>query len=114
MTMRKILSVLLCVCAMVSVMALVARSIDSPEAAARDDISTDPTTTTTTTTGPTTTTKSDAQKITDGWEKIKPYFELIYKFVFQGLSQLLVVGFQWLLSLVGLNFWQGGLFGFLT
>ena len=112
MTTRRILAVLLCVCAMISVMAIVARSINLPEAAISQDISSDPTTTTK---PPSTTTdKSLAQQITDGWEKFKPYFDLIYKFSFQGLSQLLVVGFQWLLSAVGLNFWTGGLFGFLS
>ncbi|MDR2686623.1 MAG: hypothetical protein LBB75_02635 [Oscillospiraceae bacterium] len=112
MTMRKILSVLLCVCAVISVMAVVARSIDLPQAAVSQEISADPTTPTTA--APASTTKSLAQQITDGWEKFKPTFDLIYKFGFQGLSQLLTVGFQWLLSAVGLNFWQGGLFGFLT
>jgi len=115
MTTRKILAVLLCVCAMISVMALVARSIDLPEAAVTQDISADPTTTAKpTTTAPASTTKSLAQQITDGWESFKPYFDLIYKYTFQGLSQLLVVGFQWLLQAAGLNFWQGGLFGFLS
>ena len=73
-----------------------------------------PTTSTTTTTSAASTTKSLAQQITDGWESFKPYFDIIYKFGFQGLSQLLVVGFQGLLAWAGLNFWQGGLFGFLT
>ena len=112
MTTRRILAVLLCVCAMISVMAIVARSINLPEAAVTQDISSDPTTKPTTTAP--TTTKSTGDQILDGWEKFKPYFDLIYMFGFQGLSQLLVVGFQWLLSAVGLNFWQGGLFGFLT
>ena len=109
---RKILAVLLCVCAVISVMAIVARSIDIPEAAVTQNISADPTTPTTATT--TTTGKPLAQQITDGWERIKPYFDMIYMFGFQGLSQLLVVGFQGLLAAFGLNFWQGGLFGFLA
>ena len=112
MTLRKILAVLLCVCAMITVMVVVARSIDVPEAAVTQDISSDPTTKPTTTAPATT--KSAGDQILDGWEKFKPYFDLIYKFGFQGLSQLLVVGFQWLLSAVGLNFWTGGLFGFLS
>ena len=112
MTMRKVLAVLLCVCAMISVMALVARSIEVPEAAAAQNISAEPTTPTTTT--PASTEKSLADRITDGWESFKPFFDLMYKFGFQGLSQLLVVGFQGLLAWAGLNFWQGGLFGFIT
>jgi hypothetical protein len=112
MTTRRILAVLLCACAMISVMAVVARSINLPEAAVTQDISADPTTPTKP--PATTAEKGLAQQITEGWEKFKPYFDMIYKFGFQGLSQLLVVGFQWLLSAVGLNFWQGGLFGILS
>jgi len=111
MTTRKLLAVLLCMCAVFSVMAIVARSINVPEDVLPQDIIV--VTTPATTTAPSTT-KSTAQQITDWWEGFRPYFELIYKFGFQGLSQLLVVGFQWLLSLVGLNFWPGGMFGFLT
>ena len=112
MTTRKILAVLLCVCAVFSVMAIVARSIELPPAAVSQNISADPTVPTTP--APTTTAKTPAQQITDGWERFKPIFDTIYMFGFQGLSQLLVVGFQGLLAWAGLNFWQGGMFGFLT
>jgi len=91
---------------MVSVMALVARSIDAPVATAREDISVEPTvptTPTTTTTALTTTTKSDGQKILDGWEKIKPIFELIYKGGLQVISWIGSLLFGWLLRLVGLT-----------
>ena len=100
MTMRKILAVLLCVCAVLSVMAVVASSIEPPEIAAVQGVSEEPTTTAAPTQA--TTEKSTADKITEGWEKVKPYFDLIYKFFFQGFSQVLVVGFQWLLSIAGL------------
>jgi len=112
MAMRKILAVVLCVCAVLSVMAVVAHSINADPVSAQvgaQDISALPTTP-----APTTTTKPLGDQIADGWEQFKPYFDMIYKFFFQGFSQTLVVGFQWLLSLVGLNFWEGGLFGILA
>ncbi|MCL2494029.1 MAG: hypothetical protein FWE98_00045 [Oscillospiraceae bacterium] len=108
MTTRKVLAVLLCVCAVISVMAIVARSYELPQAVVSFDISALPTTT-----APPTTTKSNAQQILDGWEWFKPYFDAIYKFVFQGLSKFLVVAFDLLLAIVGLNLWDGGLFTWL-
>ena len=103
MTMRKILAVVLCVCAMLSVMAVVAAADDPPPPEPEP-----------TTTAPTTTKKPLADQINEFWEKIKVWLEPFYRFSFQGISQALVVAFQWLLSLLGLNFWEGGLFGFLT
>jgi len=89
---------------MVSVMALVARSIDVPEAAATQDISVEPSQSTApTTTAPGTTTKSTAQKITDGWEKFRPIFELVYKGGLQVISWIGSLLFGWLLRLVGLT-----------
>jgi len=104
MTMRKILAVVLCMCAVLSVMAIVAFA--GP--AQKDPPAPEPATTEATTKKPL------AEQITETWEKIKPYFNLIYQYTFQALSKGLVAGFQWLLSLVGLNFWEGGLFGFLS
>ena len=108
MTTRKVLAVLLCVCAVISVMAIVARSYELPPAVGTFNVSALPTTT-----APPTTTKSNAQQILDGWEWFKPYFDAIYKFVFQGLSKFLVVALEVLLAVVGLNLWEGGLFGWL-
>jgi len=89
---------------MVSVMALVARSIGAPEAVATQDISVEPTVPTTpTTAAPGTTTKSTAEKILDGWEKFKPYFELFYKGGLQAISWIGSLLFGWLLRAVGLT-----------
>lgn len=104
MTLRKLLAVLLCICAMGSVMVVVANATQNTQAQvlaqANNDVrpSEDEEDE-----EPEETTKSVAEKITEGWEKIKPYFDWIYKIGFQGLSQALVVGFQWLLNLVGLS-----------
>lgn len=108
MTMRKLLAVVLCMLTVMSVVALAARAGGASEGDAPlpSEQSTNPTTVPTT--------KPLGDRIAEGWEKIKPYFDWIYKFSFQGISQALVAAFQWLLSLVGLNFWQGGMFGFLS
>ena len=90
MTMRKILAVVLCVCAVLSVMAVVTKALPPP-----------PETETTTTA--TTTTKGPGDQINDTWEKIKVWFEPLFKFSFQGFSQLLWRAFYGLLMLVGLN-----------
>ena len=90
MTMRKILAVLLCVCAALTVMAVAARASAEPPTA--------PTTTTTTQ-------KPLGDRINDFWESIKPWFEPLYKFSFQGLSQALVTAFEWLLRVVGIGTW---------
>jgi len=111
MTMRKILAVVLCVCAVLSVMGAVAYSAHAAPAPVQ--VNADPSSLPT---NPpvTTTAKPLGDQIAEGWEKFKPYFDLIYQFVFQGFSKTLVAGFQWLIAMAGLNFWEGGLFGFLT
>ena len=96
MTMRKILAVLLCVCAVLSVMAVVASALD------REPPPPDPPTTTP---AETTTKKPLGDQINDIWEKIKVWFEPLYRFSFQGLSQALVTAFQWLLRIVGIGTW---------
>jgi hypothetical protein len=99
--MRRILSVVLCVCALLSVMAVAASAAapPAPETSAPAE-----------TTAP----KSGGDQIMDTWEKIKPFFTWIYQNGLLAISRGLVVAFEWLLSAVGLNFWQGGLFGALT
>ena len=96
MTMRKILSVLLCVCAVLSVMAVVASALD---------LDPPPPDTPTTAPAETTTKKPLGDQISDAWAKIKVWFEPLYRFSFQGLSQALVTAFQWLLRLVGIGTW---------
>jgi len=95
-TMRRILAVVLCVCAVLSVMAVAASAADTtpPEE--------------------TTPPKSVGDSLLEGWENIKPFFTWIYENGLLAISKWLVVAFEWLLSLVGLNFWEGSLFGFLT
>ncbi len=107
MTLRKILAIVLCVCAVLSVMVLVAHAAQDNQPAAQK--ATPTAITETTTSAATTTTKGSGERILETWEALKPYFEWIYQFSFQGLSQVLVKAFQWLLSSVGLNLWQGGL-----
>jgi len=108
--MRKLLAVVLCVCAVLSVMGAVAYSAHAAPAPVQ--VNADPSNLPGTTVPPTTA-KPLGDQINDTWERIKPYFDLIYQFVFQGFSKTLVAGFQWLLAMAGLNFWEGGLFGFL-
>jgi len=104
--MRKILAIALCVCAVLSVMAVVAAAnqaaVDQAEPVATTY---PPPDSTTTTAGPTTTKKPLGDQINDFWESIKPWFEPLYKFSFQGLSQALVLAFQWLLRIVGIGTW---------
>jgi len=110
MKLRKILSVLLCVAAVLSVMAIVAMHAQAADAVApRDPWSTLPPSTTTA--GPTTTTKGFMQQVGDWWENFYPSFDAIYKVGFNLVSKVLVMGFQFLLSLVGLNQWGGGILG---
>jgi hypothetical protein len=105
MTMRKILAVALCVLAMLSVMAIVANAAVDPSR---------PPDAETTTPGTTTPQKPLSDQIMEWWESTKVWLEPLYRFSFQGFSKALVAAFQGLLALVGLNFWQGGLFGFLA
>ncbi|MCL2300379.1 MAG: hypothetical protein FWC27_09585, partial [Firmicutes bacterium] len=58
--------------------------------------------------------KSLGEQILEWWESVKVWLEPLYQFSFQGLSQALVVAVQGFFALIGLNFWQGGIFGFLT
>ena len=102
MTLRKILAIALCACALFAFMAVTANAAYPPPD------STPPTV------DPETPGKPLGEQIMEWWESVKPWLEPLYQFSFQGFSKALVAGFQWLLSLVGLNFWQGGLFGFLT
>jgi len=100
--MRKILAVVLCMFVMLSAMAVVASASTPP---APDPPGT---------TDPETPNKPLGDLIMEWWEATKVWFEPLYRFSFQGLSKALVAGFQGLLALVGLNFWSGGLFGFLS
>ena len=102
MTMRKLLAIALCACALFTFMAVTANA-EPPKPDDPSTVTPDPTPG-----------KPLGEQIMEWWESVKPWLEPLYQFSFQGLSKALVAGFQWLLSLVGLNFWQGGLFGFLT
>jgi len=103
MTMRKLLAIVLCVCAVLCAMSVAAAAAPPPP---------DPPGTGTTTSD--TPGKPLGDQIMEWWESIKPWLEPLYQFSFQGFSKMLVAAFQGLLALVGLNFWTGGLFGFLT
>ena len=101
MTMRKILAIVLCMFAMLSVMAVAAKAEPpAPDPPGTSD--------------PATPSKPLGDQIMEWWESIKVWLEPLYKFSFQGLSKALVVAVQGFFALIGLNFWQGGLFGFLT
>ena len=102
MTMRKILAIVLCVCAVLCAMSVAASAAYPPPDAAPPTVDSD------------TPGKPLGDQIMEWWESIKPWLEPLYMFSFQGLSKMLVAAFQGLLALVGLNFWTGGLFGFLS
>jgi len=99
--MRKILAIVLCVLAMLSVMAIAAGAAPGDAPVPYDPEPTEPS-------------KPLGDQIMEWWESIRVWLEPLYKFSFQGLSKALVVAVQGFFALVGLNFWQGGLFGFLT
>jgi len=102
MTLRKILAIALCACALFAFMAVTANAANPPP----DDPSTvtpDPVPG-----------KPLGEQIMEWWESVKPWLEPLYQFSFQGLSKALVVAVQGFIALFQLNFWTGGLFGFLS
>jgi len=104
MTLRKILAIVLCMFAMLSVMAVAAKAVDHPKPDDPSTIKTDPD-------NPS---KPLGDQIMEWWESTKVWLDPLFKFSFQGLSKALVVAVQGFIALFQLNFWEGGLFGFLT
>ena len=91
MTMRKILAVLLCVCALLSVMAVAAAAVEYP-------------------TVPGTTTPADPKKplgdqINDAWQSFMSWFKPLYEGIFPAIGLGLAKAFEWLLRIVGIGTW---------
>ena len=93
MTMRKILAVLLCVCALFSVMAVAVAAADPPPP--------DPPTTTT----PTEPNKTVGDQINEAWQSFMSWFKPLYEGVFPAVGRGLALAFEWLLRLVGIGTW---------
>ena len=101
MTMRKLLSVFLCVAAVLSVMALVATSARAqvPDMAAPPP-----------STEPTAPPAPWYISIYDWWQGFYPVLKSIYEFGFKWVSQILTWALNLLLSILGINLWNGPIF----
>ena len=107
--MKKILSVLLCVAAVISVMAIVATQAQATSAAAIPQA--EKPSQTTGTTAPTTGDKPWYENLDEWWQSFYPIFDTVWKGGLLWVSRILTWGFQLILSLAGLGLWPGGIPG---
>ena len=107
--MKKLLSVLLCVAALISVMAIVA--VHAQAAGADAAVQAEPPPPTTGTTAPPSSSRPWYEALDEWWQGFYPIFDTVWKGGLLVLSRILTWGFQLILSLVGLNLWPGGLPG---
>ena len=110
MNLKKLLAVILCVAAVLSVMSAVAYASSQANAVALSGDDNDFVTPTTKPPAPTTVpdNRNTAEKIADWWADFYPKFDAIWTVGFKGISDVLVLGFRVLLSVVGLGNWGGG------
>ncbi|MDR0531577.1 MAG: hypothetical protein LBG83_05890 [Oscillospiraceae bacterium] len=97
MKLRKVLAVVLCVAAVIGVMAAVAIVSHAAQAAAVPNDA--PSALVTTATAPTTTKSS----LSEWWNSFYPGFDQFYKGAFAGVQQFLLLLFNMLLKIVGLR-----------
>ena len=107
--MKKILSVLLCVAAVISVMAIVATQAQATSANVIGQA--EKPSQTTATTAPPTTERPWYEGLDEWWQNFYPIFDTVWKGGLLWVSRLLTLGFQFILNLAGLGLWPGGLPG---
>ena len=108
MTLKKVLAVILCAAVVLSVMTAVAYASNNKAEAAPaagggefEIPSTEPTA------PPTVDNRSALEKLGDWWNGFYPTFDKVWTVGFKGLSDVLVLGFRFLLMIVGLGTWGG-------